>query len=186
MEKGKHGTTSPLPDNPYNPKQTTVRKDLDQTGNPRNLQTDLYNSSLPWEHLLEKPLWVHHFINLGCTAKKTEISHSLMQRYKSRLDFEKRVKRKTFEEHKRQKRLFRWNGNWTLSHKTKLSVRQKLGTAHYPFNSTPAAKHGGGSVMLWRSFSAEGSGRLVRMEGTMNGTKWTNFLGELVSECQKP
>ncbi len=29
--------------------------------------------------------------------------------------------------------------------------------AHYPSNSTPTAKHGGGSTMLWRGFSAEGT-----------------------------
>lgn len=56
-------------------------------------------------------------------------------------------------------------------HKTKLFVRRKLGTAHYHTNSTPTAKHGGGKVVLWRGFSAEGTGRHVSMEGTTSGPK---------------
>lgn len=35
------------------------------------------------------------------------------------------------------------------------------------------------------AFWTEGTGRLSRMEGTTNGTKWTNFLRELASESAK-
>jgi hypothetical protein len=34
----------------------------------------------------------------------------------------------------------------------------------------PTEKHGGGSIMLWGCFS--GTGRLVRLEGKMNGAKY--------------
>ena len=40
----------------------------------------------------------------------------------------------------------------------------------------PTVKHGGGSIMLWEFFS--GTGRLVRNEGKMNGTKFREILDE--------
>ena len=35
----------------------------------------------------------------------------------------------------------------------------------------PTVKHGGGRIMLWGCFSAAGTGRLVRIEGNINGAK---------------
>ena len=42
----------------------------------------------------------------------------------------------------------------------------------------PTVKHGGGSIMLWGCFSAEGIGRLVRIEAKMNGAKYREILDE--------
>jgi hypothetical protein len=39
-------------------------------------------------------------------------------------------------------------------------------------------KHGDGSIMLWRCVSAAGTGRLVRIEGKMNGGKYREILAE--------
>uniref|UniRef100_A0AAZ3PHI0 Transposase n=1 Tax=Oncorhynchus tshawytscha TaxID=74940 RepID=A0AAZ3PHI0_ONCTS len=39
-------------------------------------------------------------------------------------------------------------------------------------------KHGGGNIMLWVCFSAAGTGRLVRIEGKMNGAKYSEILDE--------
>ena len=36
----------------------------------------------------------------------------------------------------------------------------------------PMVKHSGGSIMLWECFSTAGTGRLVRIEGKMNGAKY--------------
>jgi hypothetical protein len=39
-------------------------------------------------------------------------------------------------------------------------------------------KHGSGSIMLWECFSAAGTGRLVRIEGKMNGARYREILDE--------
>ena len=44
----------------------------------------------------------------------------------------------------------------------------------------PTVKHGGGSIMLWGCFSAAGTGRLVRIEGKMNGTKYGEILEDIL------
>ena len=42
----------------------------------------------------------------------------------------------------------------------------------------PMVKHGGSGIMLWGCFSAAWTGRLVRIEGKVNSTKYREILDE--------
>ena len=42
----------------------------------------------------------------------------------------------------------------------------------------PTVKHGGGSIMLWGCFSMAGMGRLVMIEGKMNGAMYREIFDE--------
>lgn len=52
-------------------------------------------------------------------------------------------------------------------------------------NMKPTVKHGGGSVMVWGSFSARGPGELHFIEGIMNHTMYLNILKEKLPLCNK-
>src|SRR4029434_4643219 len=45
-----------------------------------------------------------------------------------------------------------------------------------PKNTIPTVKHGGGNIMFWGCFSAKGTGRLHRIEGTMDGAMYRGIL----------
>uniref|UniRef100_A0A9J8BDU2 Transposase Tc1-like domain-containing protein n=1 Tax=Cyprinus carpio carpio TaxID=630221 RepID=A0A9J8BDU2_CYPCA len=59
---------------------------------------------------------------------------------------------------------------------TKRYVWWKSNTAYHPNNSIPTVKHGDGDILLWGSFSADGTGALVRTEGKMDGAKYRQIL----------
>ena len=67
----------------------------------------------------------------------------------------------------------------------KLYVWRKLSTAPHPSNTIPTVKRGGGSIMLGGCFSVAGNGRLVRIEGTMNGVKYRHILEENLFQSAK-
>ena len=60
--------------------------------------------------------------------------------------------------------------------KAKHYVWRKTNTARHPKHAIPTVKHGGGSIMLWGCFSAVGTGKLVKVEGKMDGDKYRDIL----------
>ncbi len=46
-----------------------------------------------------------------------------------------------------------------------------------PKNTIPTVKHGDGNIMLWRCFSAKGTGQLYRITGTMDGAMYHQGQG---------
>ncbi|MCJ8737809.1 hypothetical protein PDJAM_G00028230 [Pangasius djambal] len=61
----------------------------------------------------------------------------------------------------------------------------KPNTAHHPEHTIPTMKHVGGSIMLWGCFSSAGTGKLVRVDGKMDGAKYRAILDENMLESAK-
>ncbi|MCJ8749663.1 hypothetical protein PDJAM_G00178900 [Pangasius djambal] len=65
------------------------------------------------------------------------------------------------------------------------STAQKPNTAHHPEHTVPTVKHGGGSIVLWGCLSSAGTGKLVRVDGKMDGAKYRAILDENLLESGK-
>uniref|UniRef100_A0A669EVF3 Transposase n=1 Tax=Oreochromis niloticus TaxID=8128 RepID=A0A669EVF3_ORENI len=64
-------------------------------------------------------------------------------------------------------------------------VWRKTTTAHHSEHTIPTVKYGGGSIMLWVCFSSAGTGKLVRVDGKMDGAKYRANLEENLLESAK-
>uniref|UniRef100_A0A8L0DPU9 Transposase Tc1-like domain-containing protein n=1 Tax=Oncorhynchus mykiss TaxID=8022 RepID=A0A8L0DPU9_ONCMY len=61
----------------------------------------------------------------------------------------------------------------------------KSNTAHHPEHTIPTVKHGGGSIMVWACFSSAGTGKMVKIDGKMDGPKYRTILEENLMESAK-
>ena len=52
----------------------------------------------------------------------------------------------------------------------------KKGEAYNPKNTLPTVKHGGGNIIMWACFSSNGTGNLIRVQGTMKKEDYIGIL----------
>ncbi|CDQ92007.1 unnamed protein product [Oncorhynchus mykiss] len=64
-------------------------------------------------------------------------------------------------------------------------VWRKSNTAHHPEHTIPTVKHDGGSIMVWACFSSAGTGKMVKIDGKMDGAKYRTILEENPMESAK-
>uniref|UniRef100_A0A8K9UU74 Tc1-like transposase DDE domain-containing protein n=1 Tax=Oncorhynchus mykiss TaxID=8022 RepID=A0A8K9UU74_ONCMY len=64
-------------------------------------------------------------------------------------------------------------------------VWRKSNTAHHTEHTIPTVKHGGGSIMVWAFFSSAGTGKMVKIDGKMDGAKYRTILEENLMESAK-
>ena len=171
-----HGTTLNLPREGRPPKLTDrARRALirEATQRPEVTLTELQSSTAERGVSVHRTTISRTLHRTGRVARKKPLLS--VRNKKARFEFAKRhvgdslnVWRKVL-----------WSDETKIErfgHQGKRYVWRKLNTSHHPKNTIPTVKHGGGSIMLWGCFSAAGTGKLVRVEGRMDGAKYRDIL----------
>ena len=93
----------------------------------------------------------------------------------ARLKFAKKYRNWTFEDWK--KIIFSDESKFNLfGSDGKRYVRRPIGSRNDVRYQTPTVKHGGGSIMVWGAFSAQGVGPLIQIEGLMTSVMYRDIL----------
>ena len=64
-------------------------------------------------------------------------------------------------------------------------IWRKKGEAFNPKNTIPTVKHGGGNLMLWGGFSANGPGNLITVKGTVKKEQHIKILNNIKQSAEK-
>ena len=75
-----------------------------------------------------------------------------------------------------QKVLFSDESRFCLVPDGPVLVRRKDGEAYLPQCVAPTLKHGGGGIMVWGCFAANGVGRLYEVKGKINAEKYKKIV----------
>uniref|UniRef100_A0A8D0B0E3 Transposase Tc1-like domain-containing protein n=1 Tax=Sander lucioperca TaxID=283035 RepID=A0A8D0B0E3_SANLU len=171
-----HGTTVNLQRDGHPPKLTDrARRALirEAAQRPKVTLEELQSSTAETGVSVHRTTISRTLHRVGLLAEWPEESHYFQQKNKmARSEFVKRhegesqnVWRKVLCSDETKTELF--------GHQRKRYVWRKPNTSQHPKNTI---KHGGGSIMLWGCFSAAGTGKLVRVEGKMDGAKHRDIL----------
>ena len=128
----------------------------------------------------------------GCSVTKRTISNEMLRNgLKSRrpkktlflLKQHRDARSKFVRQHKEKKISFWERVLWTdrtkiefFGHNYRNHVWRKDGKANSPKSMVPTVKFGGGSIMIWGCFSANGVGKISVVDGKMKAQKYKLIL----------
>ena len=111
----------------------------------------------------------------GCKPRKCPLLRT--RHVKARMEF---VKNHEHRDYNYWKNIL-WSDETKIElfgHNDRKHVWRRTGQAYLPKNTVPTVKHGGGSIMIWGCFSANGTGALCKIDGIMKKEDYAAILDE--------